>query len=150
MSRYITETCDAQDNSGSERAYDVLTSPEELTNAFTEDAAAAKEKFFGKKIKLSGPIEKIERNAEGAVLIVLRVEAAPKMFEGAAALYKKSDNGKRIICQLSSNGKDEAEKLEKAAEELKENNAPLTIIGTYTDWNGADILKMNNCVKAEY
>jgi hypothetical protein len=107
----------------SKMSYDYQGSAEDLMNEFTKNSFAAEEKFIGKRIKITGPVESIERGPDGNPVVSIKIYAPIDLFGGAEQLYNRMDSGNRIICSFGADQKSNVAKL-------KSGNY-ITLIGTY-------------------
>jgi hypothetical protein len=95
----------------SKMSYDYQGSAEDLMNEFTKNSFAAEEKFIGKRIKINGPVESIDRGPDGNPVVSIKIYAPIDLFGGAEQLYNRMDSGNRIVCSFGADQKSNVAKL---------------------------------------
>jgi ankyrin repeat protein len=95
----------------SQITYDYQGSAGDFVNEFIKNSFAAEEKYVGKRIKITGTVDSIERGPDGNPIVSIKIYKPIDLFGGAEQLYNPIDSGDRIICLFGADQKSNVAKL---------------------------------------
>jgi TPR repeat protein len=123
-------------------AFDFQISAEDLIAEFISNSFAAEEKFVGKKIKVNGPVDAVERGSDGNPIVSIKVYRPIDIFrDDPSVLYNRIDSGNRVVCLIKSSEKSKAGKLRK--------NNNVTVMGICRGVESMNFVVMDDCVIAQ-